>query len=219
MATVAGGINGLLVSETEAVGGNEAAVVTVEPRTTDEEVDVKGRRLMRAGRAMLATVALVAVAVAALGIIGAPASSGGARPRPATWVTVRGLTDLATLTSTCGVGENGGAFCQENDDGFLGRLPVRPRDVVRVRTRPGAGRVTAHLVRLRANGEIADWIEWEREAREVAATDGRRWRFRLPGDLENANAIHLFMRYPGGAAYPGGDTVTQATYTSRIRQD
>lgn len=147
-----------------------------------------------------------------------PAAAGDTEKPPRTWVTVRGLTDRATLTSICGVAEDGADFCAATNERFSGRLPVQPRNLVRVRTRPGAGRVTAYLVRLRKNDEIARTLDWRRRAREVDGSDGRRWRFRLPADLENANAIHMFFRYPGGASYPDGVTAFQATYTSRIRR-
>ena len=162
----------------------------------------------------------VALAVLLLGLIVGPlASAGDSRKKPATWITVRGLTDRATLTSICGTASNAGGFCAVTDDRFVGRLPVKPGNRVRVRTRPGAGRVRAYLLRLQDNDEIAEWIDWNRRATEVEGSNGRRWRFRLPQALEDANAIHLFLRYPGGASYPGGDTVRQATYTSRIVHD
>jgi hypothetical protein len=93
---------------------------------------------------------------------------------------------------------------------------MQPRDIVRIRTRPGAERVRAYLVRLRPDGDIVEWLDWHRRAREVDGTNGRRWRFRLPATLEDANAIHLFLPYPGGVSFPDADTVFQATYTSRI---
>jgi len=163
-------------------------------------------------------VRLVAGALVLL-ILTSSAAIGGTRRRPATWMTVRGLTDRATLTSICGHVEDGGSFCEVTGRRFAGRLPVRPGDFVRVLTRPPAGMVKAYLLRLRPNGQIAEWLDWSRHAREVHGSDGRRWRFRLPGTFGDANAIHLFMYYPGGAPYPGGDTVDQATYTSRIAHD
>jgi hypothetical protein len=114
-------------------------------------------------------------------ILGNFASAGDTQKRPATWMTVRGLTDKATLTSICGADSNGGDFCAVTDDRFVGRLPVRPRDLVGVRTRPAAGRVKAYLLRLRPNGDIAEWLDWSRRARKVEGSRGRRWRFRLPG--------------------------------------
>lgn len=145
-------------------------------------------------------------------------SGNGHESRPATWITAHWLTARATHTSTCGSTGEGGTFCAEEPGRLRGRLPVRARSRVRVRTRPGAGRVRAHLVRLRRNGQIRRWVRWERRAREVDGTDGRRWRLRLPGarKLGRANAVHLFIHYPNGVAYPGGVTARQATYTQRI---
>ena len=163
------------------------------------------------------TAALVAVVLGL--VLGTSASAGDPQEKPATWMTVRGLTDRATLTSICGTASNGGDFCGETGDPFVGKLPAKPRDRVRVRTRPGAGLVKGYLVRLRANDEIAEWIDWNRRATEFEGSNGRRWRFRLPQDLEDANAIHLFIHYPGGTPYPGGNTVRQATYTSRVVHD
>jgi len=163
---------------------------------------------------------VTALAALLLGLMmGTAASAGDPEKKPATWMTVRGLTDRSTLTSICGTASNGGDFCAETDDPFVGQLPVKLGDRVRVRTRPGAGRVKAYLVRLRANDEIAEWIDWNRRATGVDGSNGRRWRFRLPQGLEEANAIHLFLHYRGGAAYPGGNTARQATYTSRIVHD
>ena len=142
-----------------------------------------------------------------------------AEQKPSTRTTVRGLTDRATLTSTCGVGEDGGSFCSETDERFLGRLPVRGRALVRVDTYPAPGRVKAYLVRLKRNGDIAEWRDWSVLARKVEGSHGRTWSFRLPRRLGDANAIHLFLHYPDGASYPGGDTVSQATYTSLIVHD
>lgn len=131
-------------------------------------------------------------------------------------MTVHGLIDRATLTSICGSASDGGEFCGSTGDRFDGELPVRSGDQVRVRLRPGAGRVGARLRRLRGNDEIAEWIDWGRRATEVKGSDGRRWRFELPRDLEDASAIHLFVSYSGGVPYPGGYTVRQATCTSRV---
>jgi hypothetical protein len=166
------------------------------------------------------TAALTGLSALALGLLaGSSAMAGDPDPKPATWMTVRGLTDRATLTSICGADRTMRAFCGGTDDPFVGKLPVEPRDVVRVRTRPGAGRVKAYLVR-RANHQIAEWIDWNRRAIEIDESNGRRWRFRLPHALEDANAIHLFVHYPSpGAPYPGGNTVHQATYTSRVVHD
>jgi|SRR5215218_3721473 len=171
-------------------------------------------------RRVALTAGLAGLSALALGlVVGNSARAGDPDPKPVTRMTVRGLTDRATLTSICGTASNGGDFCGITDGRFVGKLPVEPRDVVRVRTRPGAGRVRAYLVRLRANDQIADWIDWNRRATEVKGSNGHRWRFRLPHRLEDANAIHLFVHYPGGAPYPGGYTVRQATYTSRVVHD
>lgn len=166
------------------------------------------------------TAALAGLSALAAGLVlGNSAAAGDPEPKPATWMTVRGLTDRATLASICGTDSNGGGICVETDDPFVGEVPVEGRDVVRVRTRPGAGRVKAYLLRLRANDQIAEWIDWNHRATEVDGSNGQRWRFRLPQGLEDANAIHLFVHYPGGAPYPGGYTVHQATYTSRVVHD
>jgi hypothetical protein len=172
-------------------------------------------------RPTTSTLALAAMAAFMLVFItlGGSTSAADTKKRPATWMTVRGLTDRATLTSICGQDQDGGAFCAETDKGFVGRLPVRGRDVVKVRTRPPAGRVKAYLVRLRPNGDIAEWLAWSRRATEIDGSHGRRWRFRLPSRLSDANAIHLFLHYPGGASFPGGDNISQATYTSLIVHD
>jgi hypothetical protein len=144
-------------------------------------------------------------------------SGNGQDPRPATWITAHWLTAHATHTSTCGYTAEG-EFCAEERGRLRGRLPVRARSRVRVRTRPGAGQVRAHLVRVRPNGQIRRWVRWKRRAREVDGTEGRRWRFGLPGarKLGRANAVHLFIHYPEGVSYPGGVIARQATYTQRI---
>jgi hypothetical protein len=156
------------------------------------------------------TLTLAAFVVA----VGNYSAAGESGTRPATWLTVLGLSDRATLTSICG--DN---FCEGTDESLVGRLPVTGRDLVRVRIRPAAGRVRVFLVRLRRNGTIAEWLDWQHRAREVEGSNGHRWRFRLPAGLGDANAVHLFLNYPNGAPYPDGRTVRQATYTSLIVWD
>jgi hypothetical protein len=100
-----------------------------------------------------------------------------------------------------------GSFCWNSADGGIcadsayplrvrGRLPVEPRERVRLRIRDHARRVHVSLVRVKSPRSF-DEVGWGTRAKRIGK---HLWRFRLPGDLQRANVLDVFAEYRQGDA-------------------
>ena len=124
--------------------------------------------------------------------------------------------DEMSLASKCGVARNGGSFCSESVGPEPGYVTVEPGERLTVRLGEGAGRVRGDIVR-RKDGETTKQYAGAAKAKLVAGTRHRRWRFRLPGDLEDANAVLVYVTYRRDVR-DGGDKVSSATFASKLRR-
>ena len=148
--------------------------------------------------AALAAVVATAVAIAA----SQAAQKGSSGPRPAL-VTIVNLTARSAVGSYCvtrRTGEGTGySFCADKAYPLdpLGSLPAPPNAVVRVDVRRRVQSLEWGLIR--RDGSRFDSVGTGGKASPVDAAH-RRWRLRLPADLQGATDISLFVKFRGGDA-------------------
>lgn len=139
------------------------------------------------------------VVVVTLGALALPAAVSGAADDPyRLLVTNRGLTEKASPGSSCVTRPDGATLC--SDAGYplkvRGRLPIRPRSRLLLRTGVAATQLTVRTVRVR--GQKFKNLATLR-VRRLDKT-GRRWLVRLPRKLRGANVVEVFVQWtaPGG---------------------
>jgi len=148
-----------------------------------------------------------AISVAVVTVTAASALGGGGDRRPRkVHAAHHGARVKADLGSYC-VRRGNAEECA--DAVFAGvphpRLPVEAHDRVLLRT--GDHQIAdVHVATLHIHGYDFTFTGWDTRAHRVRGTSAR-WRFRLPGDLGDANAVDMDVRYRhhiGDAEYTFG---------------
>lgn len=149
------------------------------------------------------------IAAVTVGLVADAASAPHESMKPKRpFVTANALTARATVGSYCvaGTAEPGepvGGVCADAAYPLdtRGRLPVEPRDRVRLRF-PDNPRIeddvkAVRVALVRRQGERYRFLDWGTRARSVRGTQSR-FRFRLPQRLRRANVLDISVRYVGG---------------------